>query len=193
MLVSDVIPDSPANGKLERGDIVTAINGKKVTDSNQLRTLVAATSPGKELTFTVFRKGKNQDVSMKIGEQPDELALNRHGSSNENNNSDNGTAETSAKSLGLHLATPNDDLIQRFGLDSDNNQGALVTSVDRRSPAAMAGIQPGDIITQVGKTDVSSAKEASDALAKEDLSKGIPLSITTRQGNRFVLLKQESK
>ena len=98
-----------------------------------------------------------------------------------------------AKALGLRLATPNDELIQRFGLDTDVTKGALVTSVDRNSPAAMAGITPGDIITQVGEREVTTAGEARDALAKEDIAKGIRLRSPTRQGSRFVLLRQDEK
>ena len=55
------------------------------------------------------------------------------------------------------------------------------------------GHQPGDIITQVGESDVETAKQAVDALGKQDASKGIRLSITNRQGSRFVLLRQEEK
>ena len=95
--------------------------------------------------------------------------------------------------LGLRLATPNDDLIQRFGLDTDVTEGALVTGVDRNSPAAMAGMTPGDIITQVGDESVTTAGQARDALSKEDITKGIRLRVTTRQGSRFVLLRQEEK
>ena len=93
----------------------------------------------------------------------------------------------------MRLSTPNDELLQRFGLDADTDKGAIVTSVDRHSAAALAGIQPGDIITQVGNEDVETAKQAGDALAKQDLSKGIRLSITNHQGSRFVLLRQEEK
>jgi serine protease Do len=194
VLVQQTFADTPATGKLKRGDIVTAIGGKPVKDSNQLRTAVANTKPGTDLAFTVFRKGKTQDVTIKIGEQPDELArAGASHSSNENGGNDNGTAETSAKALGLRLMTPNDELIQRFGLDADTTQGALVTGVDRHSPAAQAGIQPGDIITQVGDKDVTTAGEARDAMAKQDLAKGIRLSITNRQGSRFVLLRQDAK
>jgi serine protease Do len=196
VLVEQTYQDTPAAGKLKNGDIVTAINGKSVKDSNQLRSIVAGTQPGKEISFSVFRKGKNVDVPIKIGEQPDELAdLHKTGgnSDNGNNGNDSGQVETTAKTLGLHLATPNDDLIQRYGLDSDISKGALVTGVDRRSAAALAGIQPGDVITQVGDEDIDSAHQATDALAKEDLSKGIRVSITNKQGSRFVLMRKDDK
>ena len=74
VFVQQTFPDTPATGKLKDGDIITAIEGKPTKDSNSLRSLVAATTPGKELKFTVFRNGKSVDVPIKIGEQPEELA-----------------------------------------------------------------------------------------------------------------------
>ncbi len=37
--------------------------------------------------------------------------------------------------------------------------GAMVTAVDQRSPAAEAGVQPGDVITEVGDLDVRDASD----------------------------------
>ena len=193
VLVVQTFPDTPATGKLRNGDIVTAINGKPVKDSTQLRNTVAAIKPGDEVTFTVFRKGKTQDVKLKIGEQPETLAVSRsHESPGETGNGEAQSSETSAKSLGLHLATPNEELLARFNID-EGTKGAIVTNVDRRSAAARAGIRPGDIITEVGDTPVESAKQATDALAKQDLSKGIRVTIVNQQGSNFALLKDEEK
>jgi len=66
VLVVQTFPDTPATGKLQKGDIITAINGKPVKDSTQLRNTVAAIKPGDECTFTIFRKGKTQDVSLRL-------------------------------------------------------------------------------------------------------------------------------
>jgi serine protease Do len=193
VLVVETFPGTPATGKLHKGDIVTAINGKAVKDSTQLRNTVAAIKPGDEVTFTVFRKGKSQDVKLKIGEQPETLAVSRsRESSGETGDGEAQSSEASAKSLGLHLATPNEELLQRFNID-EGTKGAIVTNVDRRSAAARAGIRPGDVITEVGDTPIDSAKQATDALAKQDLSKGIRVTIVNQQGSNFALLKSEEK
>ena len=46
-----------------------------------------------------------------------------------------------------------------------------------------------DLITRIGKTPVSSAKDASDVLGKADLSKGVTLHITNREGSKLVPLQ----
>jgi serine protease Do len=189
VIVEQMYKDTPASGKLQRGDIVTAINGKKMVNSDELRNLVASTTPGKELTFTIFRDGKTQDMAIKVGEQPEELAT-AEGATPPEANQDNSADETSVKKLGLHLTDASDDALQHFNLNA-GLKGALITQVDPRSIASKAGLVPGILITQVGDTTVTSAKEASDALNKQDLTKGIRLSVTTHEGDAFVVLRQE--
>jgi S1-C subfamily serine protease len=73
-------------------------------------------------------------------------------------------------------------------------KGAVVTAVTPRSLAAKAGIQPGDLVTEVGSKKVSNAQDAKDALADMSLEKGVRLYVNTREGGRFVFLKgAESK
>jgi serine protease Do len=192
VFVQDMLPDSPASGGLERGDIITAINGKAVKDSSELRQKVAATKPGSTVTFTVSREGKSQDVKVKLGEQPDDLVTARNNANNDKDNDNNSAAQTSAKSLGLHLSNPSDEIRSQYQLD-DNVKGAVVTAVDPRSAAARALIQPGDVITQVGDDKVENSRQALDALGKQKLSDGILLSITNARGSRFVMLGEEEK
>src|SRR5205823_486833 len=149
--------------KLRNGDIVTAINGKKVETSQQLRNMVAAAKPGDEMTFTVAREGKTQDAKLKIGEQPEDMtALGPHrnndrGKVEPDNNASGGN---STEALGLRLTTPSDEMLNRFGLaDLDSKGGALVTSVTPHSLAAKAGLQPGDLITRIGNKTVTNAED----------------------------------
>jgi serine protease Do len=182
--------DAPASGKLQHGDIIVAINGKKVDNSQGLRNIVAASKPGDELKFTVNRAGKEQDVTVKIGEQPDDMTALRSGHRGEATPGDEGGSENTIEALGLRLASPSEDLINRFALP-DNATGAVIINVTPRSLAAKAGLQPGDLITEVGKQHVANAQEARDALAKQSLAAGIRMYITNRDGSRFVFLRDQ--
>src|SRR6201999_1350333 len=73
VFVPAVRSDTPATGKLQAGDIITAIDGKKVTNVTELRSTIASTKPETDVKLTVFRNGKTQDVTVKIGEQPESL------------------------------------------------------------------------------------------------------------------------
>src|SRR5205814_1450214 len=83
--------------------------------------------------FTVFREGKSEDVTIKLGEQPDNFQL----ATQNGRTPGRGQPETNSETLGMKLATPNDDLVQKFGLNEKD--GALVVNVQRNSPAWKAG------------------------------------------------------
>jgi len=191
VLVEEIMPKTPATGKLHKGDIITALDGKSVADVQELRNTVAATPPGTDLKFNVWRDNKSVDVTVKIGEQPDNLmAMATRGRSD-----DPGPrapqSDKAAESLGLRLATPSDELVQKYGLP-DNAQGAVVVRTAPRSPASKAGLREGDLITQVGSKSVSSAEEASNAIAKLGTNP-VRLSVTNANGSRFVLIEPDQQ
>jgi S1-C subfamily serine protease len=69
VLVSNVQPGSSAdNAGVKRGDIITAINGEKVEDSNTLRNKVAGTLPGSSIKISVLRNGDQQELTATLDE-----------------------------------------------------------------------------------------------------------------------------
>ena len=177
VLVHSVLKDTPAAGKLQPGDVITSLNGKSVKDANELRDAVALDAPGKEVKLGVFRDGKQQDVTVKLGEQPESpnMALN-----GQNPNQPTGK-------LGLGLSDLTGNLAQRFGVNAKS--GAMVVAVKPGSPAAQAGLRPGDVITQVNQQSVNSAHDAAQDLAKADLSKGVRLLVTNREGSELIFMQ----
>lgn len=188
VLVQQVFSDTPATGKLQAGDVVTAFNGKPIKDVSELRNEVAATAPGKEITLSVFRDKKTQDVKLKLGEQPEDMRMARGGKGAKGG--DDANADNGKSSVGVGLTDLNDEVRDRFGIDT-GVKGALVKEVDPKSPAAKNGIRPGDVITKVGSQAVNNAKEAREALGKADLSKGVVLYIVSKDVSRFVIIKSE--
>src|SRR5439155_3148238 len=191
VFVQQVMPDTPSSGKLKNGDVITQLNGKPVKDVTELRNQIASLPPNNEVMLGVFRDGKTQDVKLKLGEQPEDLAVahNRGGRGGDSGSGEEGTADAKTK-IGVTLGDLSDELAQRFGIDKGVN-GAIVREVDPKSAAAREGIRPGDVITEIAKTEVSNAKEAREALAKADLSKGVRLYVVSREGSRFVFLQSE--
>src|SRR5688500_4491157 len=192
VFVQEVMPDTPSSGKLQKGDVVTAINGKPVKDVQELRNQVAVIQPNTEVALTVFREGKTQDVKLKLGEQPEDLASARSGRGGRGGSGGDPADESPAKGkLGMGLGDATEALAQKFGFEP-STKGAVVIEVDPKSPAAREGIQPGDVITEVGKTAVTNAKEAREALAKADLDKGVRLYVVSREGSRFVFVQADA-
>jgi serine protease Do len=194
IFVQEVMSDTPATGKLKNGDVITKLNGKPVKDVTDLRNEIASFPPKTEIALTVFRDGKDQDVKLTLGEQPEDLAAaNRKGGrgSDDSGSADDAAANAKTK-MGVTLGDLSEELADRFGIDK-GVKGAVVREVDPRSPAARAGIRPGDVITDVAKHPVSNAKEAREQLGKADLSKGVTLYVVSREGSRFVRVEGAEK
>lgn len=160
VIVQDFTGNSPATGKLHKYDVITEVNGKPVESVTALRNAIAQEAPGNSIRMTVFRDGKNEQVSVKLGEQPENMLASQNEIV-----PPRGAAPRSTESLGMRLATPGQQLAEKFGLP-DNSQGAVVTFVAPRSPAERAGLQAGDLITEVDRKPVKSAQEASNLIAK---------------------------
>jgi serine protease Do len=187
VFVEGILPGSPAADKLKHYDVIEKVNGKPVESVFQLRNEIASASPNSDVTMTVFRNGHDQDVTIKLAEQPEDLSAiarrpGQHG--------DQGGPAVSAEALGMRLATPNDELSQKFDL-GDQRNGALVTRVSPRSAAAKAGIQPGDLITEVDRKPVKNARQATEALSHADVKKGVLVYVVSPQGSRAVLIGGE--
>ena len=190
VIVDDVLDGTPAFGKLMAGDIITAVDGKPVVNHQDLRNHVALIQPGTQTRFTVYREGKEMTVTVKMGEQPDNvLAMNRHGSGD--GAPGHHAAPDAAVAMGLHLGDVTDETTQKFNLTPDVKQGAVVTAVDPRSLAFKSGLQVGDVITKVGMKAVADAASAEAALAKADPKAGFRLSVTNAEGSRFLFVQQD--
>lgn len=69
VMIARVTPGGPADkAGLRAGDVVTEVNGTRVEDSNAFRNLIASTSPGSEVTLTVVRKGRSEQLKATLGE-----------------------------------------------------------------------------------------------------------------------------
>jgi periplasmic serine protease, Do/DeqQ family len=162
VLISDVFKDQPADkAGIKRGDVVLSIDGRPVTNSNELRNTVATLSPGKKTPVVVFRNGKELTVSVVLVER-DEGKISSISSGNGPSQNNEGTADE-MKKWGVQAGALTDALRQQYSIDNDVN-GVVLTSVDQASQAAAEGIQEGDVIEEINKTPITSVKDFTKAL-----------------------------
>ncbi len=133
-LVSSVQAGSPAErAGIRRGDVIVALNGAPVTDSNSLRNQVARTQPGTDVTLTISRDNREQQVKLTLGELPAE----RMRAATDSGGGD--ATDTGKLGIRVELLTP--ALASRLNLQG-NPQGLIVTDVDPVGPAARGWHSP---------------------------------------------------
>jgi serine protease Do len=173
VLVNSVVPNGPADhAGVKAGDVIVAMNGNKVSDPNTFRNTVAGTAPGTDVTLTISRDGKEQQVKAKLEElQPQQQASQQQGN-----------APSGGGQLGLTLAPINSNLAGQLNLPP-STKGVVVTNVDPAGPAADAGLQAGDVIQEVNRQTVNSPNDVRAALGKSG-SRPI-LMLVDRGGQTF--------
>lgn len=150
--VEDGMPADKAG--LKRGDLITKIDGKDVKSSNELKNLIGSLEPNKEVEVEYERNQKIKKTHITLAN------LNKFVSS-ANENLD-----------GLELKDITSDMVKKYGLKS-NLEGILVTGVKEGSKAQKLGFMHGDIIIQVGDTEVTNIKEFNSALLQNKNDKSL--------------------
>jgi serine protease Do len=70
-LVAEALKDGPAaKAGVRTGDTIVAVNGEPLKEAKDLSRKVAAVPPGKTLSLTLFRDGKERTVSVEVARQP---------------------------------------------------------------------------------------------------------------------------
>jgi S1-C subfamily serine protease len=173
VLVADVDPNgAAARAGLRRGDVILKIDNDEVNTPNALRNRIAMTDPGSDVTLTIVRDGKEQQIKVKLGELRASTA-----SAEEQQGSDE--AESGGK-LGIAVQPLTPEIARQLGLRS-NVSGLLVRDIAPDGPAAEAGVQPGDVIVEANRQPMRSNVDLQKVLAKG----GPTVLLMNREGRTF--------
>ncbi len=172
VLMGDVTSDAPA-GKagIERGDVITEVNGDQMTTANQLRMKISLMAPGTTANMKVLHDGNEKMVAVKLGELP--------GTASARSN-DEGSKGSAASALnGVTVDSINSQAASDLRI-SPNVHGVVVTDIDQGSAAYDAGLRQGDVIVEVNRKPVASVNAFDNAL--HNASGGETLLLVNRNG-----------
>jgi serine protease Do len=177
VIVASIEKGSPADrAGLKSQDVLLEMDGKKIESYDSFRNEVAMLKPGTRVTLLISRDGKTSDVTVTLGERPTQVAQATKPSEQ----------PQSQQALGIQVQNLTKDLADRFGYTM--GEGVIVTRVVQGSPAAQAGIQPGDLIQRVDRQSVNSVDEFERAVTR---AKGNKILMLIRRGqySQFVIVQ----
>jgi serine protease Do len=174
-LVAEVQADSPAaKAKIASGDVITSVNGQPVKDTHELVRTIGSMAPQSTAKLTVIHSGKEQQVSVTLGELPKERQAQ----------ADPAEQKKADKApLGLTLAPA-------ATVAGAGSKGVVVAEVRPDGPAAERGMKAGDVILDVAGTAVSTPADVKKALdeARTASKRNVLMRIKSGDATRFVVL-----
>ncbi|MBO6899744.1 MAG: Do family serine endopeptidase [Rhizobiaceae bacterium] len=171
-LVSEAQPDSPAlKSGVKSGDVIVAVDGRDVKSPRELARMIGNLDPGQEVELTLWRDGKAETVSVKLGEMPAAQQV--------------AAAEPQEPDAG--------DTLEGFGLTvtpAEDGNGLVVTDVSPDGEAAARGIQAGDVIVSVNSRQIKAVADVDEAVkaATGAGRKAVLFQVQRDAANRFVAL-----
>jgi len=177
-IVTQVESGSPgAKAGLKIGDMITALDGKSVSDASQLQVVVGQTRPGTTIRLQVMRDGKNVEVP---------VTLEKMGARDKNDD-ESASSESGKPRWGLGLGDITPDVRQQLQA-SVELKGAVIERVLPGSPADNAGLRAGDVIVSVNRHETQSASDAQKALASVPKGQDALVLVWSNGGNTFRVL-----
>ena len=187
-LVASVTPGGPAaRSQIQAGDVILEFDGKGINRMRSLPRLVAETPIGKEAHVKLWRKGQQLDLTVVLGELPEDEQIAELGQPQD---APAPSADAKIEALGITIASLEKEQRSQFGL-ADTAKGVVITAVDAGSTAAEESLKPGDLIVEVGQEEVSSPPEVTAKVnqAQQEGKKSILLLINRQGDLRFVALR----
>ena len=178
-LVAEVTKGSPAEkGDLKRGDIIVSFDGKKVKEMSGLPPIVAATPLGKKVEIIAIREGKEERLTVKVGELKETRVAAE-------------AIPEIEESFGLSVQELTPEIAESLSLKGE--KGVVVSGVTSGSPASEAGLQRGDLIQEIENEPVENVDDYKRIMQESASKKQILMVIRHRGHTRYVVLKKEKR
>ncbi len=181
-LVAEITPDSPASrAGLSAGDIILAVNGRPVTNNDELSLTISMLNPGATVRLRVLRGGVQREIPVTLGEEPVKLGKGEAARA--------ASAAPAGLLEGIDVADLTPDLARELSLPP-GVKGVAVTGLDPASLALAAGLERGDVIVQVDHRPVANAAEFRAAVRAA--GSGRVLLFVYHKGNtRYLVVEPE--
>jgi len=141
MAVEDGEPAARAG--VQPGDVVVALNGRKIDNATDLTTSLARMQPGDNVQLTIWRNKQERTISVRLGE------FERSGQTETAASNEGAHAER----LGFEAEAITPQLARQYQLSESS--GLVVTSVAQYGPAAQRGVREGQVLLSIDGQQVN--------------------------------------
>jgi serine protease Do len=179
VVVSSVAPHSPAaDAGIQPGDVLTdfagtSIEAEKEEDLGNFQRVVARVAPGESAQIALLRGKDHKTVTVKLVEAP------------------RAEAEELESEAGFNAQEITETLVRQSRLAT--RKGAYVSFVASGSPAAEAGLLPGDVIRRVEAQDVENLGDLRKVLPNAEKLPRFLVTVERGEETRLVLLRRGSR
>jgi serine protease Do len=150
--IASVTPGGPSEqAGLKTGDTIIAVDGKKITDGNELVGEISARKPGTKANLAFLRDGKEQKTTVTIADRAKLFPSDE----DEAETADSGRPEESKLGVSVRALTP--EFASRLGIPP--NKGVVVQDVKSGSFGDDIGLQRGVVILEINKQPINSEED----------------------------------
>lgn len=154
VIVSEVFEGEPAaKAGMVVYDVITEINGKRITDGRQLVSAVSSYAPGTTIEVKILRGAKEKEIKVLVGKRP-----SRDSVMGRRSNGKKDSLNKPSVNIGMTVEELDAGLRRELSLPP-NIKGVVVSRVDPNGPAEEAGLERGDVIVEVDQRSVATARD----------------------------------
>lgn len=170
VLITNVSENSPAEkAGLKPGDVITELNGSRVTSASHLMAQIASLKIGTNISMSYIRNGKTSKTNTVLTKRPDTPV----------------SQQASFSGLSLKPLTSQD--LQKYRYPA-NMTGLLVTGVVSNSEAAQIGIQPGMVIRSINRVPIATLEDFKKIYDQFKKGDNMLILISTPNGSQYITL-----
>ncbi len=181
VMVREVRDNTPAaKAGVQPGDVILQFAGQPVNDPRELQNIVERSPIGSSHPMVLLRDGKQLTINVTCNELPADATASPSGRSE-------GGSHANFDQLGIQAEALTGSLAEQLGVKADS--GVAITEVRPGSPAALAGLAKGMVITHANRKPVKSPADLRKAIEAKPLGEGLLLMVRTEKGSRMVVIR----
>jgi serine protease Do len=175
--------DAADRAGMKVGDVIVEYNGRPVTDNDSIINAIVGTKPGTTAPITVIRDKQRKTLNVTV----EELNLEQEQGATRGSQREQAPNAPTTTDWGMTIEPIPSDVAR----DLPRGQGgAIVTDVDRNSPASYARIAPGDVILEVNRQPVTNVSQVQRALQTAANGQPVALLIWRDGQQNFVIMRK---